>query len=202
MVAGVVTVPAGASVAQVAQDDFLRSGYGSYPVERAGTVVGLLSQKDVLHLSVEERASTSVQGAMRPLNDDIVTDPDVPLTVAIAKMAQGGDRAAHRHARRAARGPSHDEWGDSPPEGAGESGSVTGDKLIARPAARRTSLGASGEWRGFEFVRLETRVDFAPTAAAELGSRKDCVPDIAYPPDVARRTWLSYQATFTVQQPE
>jgi CBS domain-containing protein len=52
--------------------------------------VGLLCLKDVLKLSAEERESTSVQGAMRPLSAAIVTEPDVPLPLAIAKMAQAG----------------------------------------------------------------------------------------------------------------
>ena len=57
---------------------------------RGEAVVGLLCLKDVLRLSAEEREATSVQGAMRPLTDAIVTDPDVPLPVAIARMAQAG----------------------------------------------------------------------------------------------------------------
>ena len=88
MVAGPVTVPAAASVAEVAREDFMRTGYGAYPVVRGESVVGLLSLKDVLRLSPEQRESTSVQGAMRPLSDEIVTDPDAPLPAAIAKMAQ------------------------------------------------------------------------------------------------------------------
>jgi CBS domain-containing protein len=59
-------------------------------VTRGEAVVGLLCLKDVLKLSAEERDATSVQGAMRPLTDAIVTEPDAPLPVAIAKMAQAG----------------------------------------------------------------------------------------------------------------
>jgi Zn-dependent protease len=90
MVTGVVTVPAAASVAEVAREGFMRTGYGAYPVVRGGSVVGLLSLKDVLRLSPEERESTSVQGAMRPLTDEIVIEPDAALPVAIGKMAQAG----------------------------------------------------------------------------------------------------------------
>jgi Zn-dependent protease/CBS domain-containing protein len=74
MVDAVVTVPA----------------TGSVPVMRGDVVVGLLCLKDVLRLSAEEREATSVQGAMRPLTDAIVTDPDASLPDAIAKMAQAG----------------------------------------------------------------------------------------------------------------
>ena len=90
MVDGVVTVPSTGSVAEAAREHFMRTGYGSYPVMRGEAVVGLLCLKDVLRLSAEERESTSVQGAMRPLTDAIVTEPDAPLPVAIARMAQAG----------------------------------------------------------------------------------------------------------------
>ena len=90
MVEGVVTVPSTGSVAEAAREHFMRTGYGGYPVTRGEAVVGLLCLKDVLRLSPEEREATSVQGAMRPLTDAIVTDPDAPLPVAIARMAQAG----------------------------------------------------------------------------------------------------------------
>jgi Zn-dependent protease/CBS domain-containing protein len=86
----VVTIPGSGSVAEAAREFFTRTGYGSYPVTRGEAVVGLLCLKDVLRLSTEEREATSVQGAMRPLTDAIVADPDAPLPAAIAKMAQAG----------------------------------------------------------------------------------------------------------------
>jgi Zn-dependent protease/CBS domain-containing protein len=90
MVEAVETVPSTGSVAEAAREHFMRTGYGGYPVTRGDAVVGLLCLKDVLRLSAEEREATSVQGAMRPLTDAIVTEPDVPLPVAIARMAQAG----------------------------------------------------------------------------------------------------------------
>ena len=90
MVQAVETVPGSGSVAEAAREQFMRTGYGSYPVTRGDAVVGLLCLKDVLRLSAEERDATSVQGAMRPLTDAIVTEPDAPLPVAIARMAQAG----------------------------------------------------------------------------------------------------------------
>jgi len=90
MVEAVVTVRSTGSVAEAAREHFTRTGYGSYPVTRGDAVVGLLCLKDVLRLSAEDREATSVQGAMRPLSDAIVTEPDAPLPVAIARMAQAG----------------------------------------------------------------------------------------------------------------
>ena len=90
MVDAVETVPSSGSVAEAAREQFMRTGYGGYPVTRGEAVVGLLCLKDVLRLSPEEREATSVQGAMRPLTDAIVIEPDTPLPVAIARMAQAG----------------------------------------------------------------------------------------------------------------
>ena len=90
MVQAVATIPGSGSVAEAAREYFMRTGYGSYPVTRGEAVVGLLCLKDILRLSAEEREATSVQGAMRPLTDALVTDPDVPLPEVISRMAQSG----------------------------------------------------------------------------------------------------------------
>ncbi len=90
MAEAVVTLPGSGSVTEAVREFFMRTGYGSYPVTRGEAVVGLLCLKDVMRLSAEERESTSVQGAMRPLTDALVTEPDAPLPVAIARMARAG----------------------------------------------------------------------------------------------------------------
>ncbi len=90
MLEGVATLPGSGSVAEAAREYFMRSGYGSYPVTRGEAVVGLLCLKDVLKLSAEEREATSVQGAMRPLTPAMVVEPETPLPLAIARMAQAG----------------------------------------------------------------------------------------------------------------
>lgn len=89
MIRDVATVPAELSLAEAAREHFLRTGHGGYPVLRGEAVVGLLSLKDVLRVPADVREATSVQGAMRPLSDEIVTDPDAPLTQALEKMAHG-----------------------------------------------------------------------------------------------------------------
>jgi CBS domain-containing protein len=88
MLEAVTTMPGSGTVAEAARDHFMRTGYGSYPVTRGGNVVGLLSLKDVLRLSAKERESISVQGAMRPLTDAIVTEPDAALSLVFARMAR------------------------------------------------------------------------------------------------------------------
>jgi Zn-dependent protease/predicted transcriptional regulator len=86
----VATIPASGSVSEAAREYFMRTGYGSYPVTRGEAVVGVIYLKDVLRLSQEEREATSVQGAMRPLAEGLVTDPDAPLSLALASMTQAG----------------------------------------------------------------------------------------------------------------
>jgi CBS domain-containing protein len=90
MVRDVVTLPADISLAQAAQEHFLRDGYGGYPVLRGSQVVGLLCLRDVLRYPMEERETTSVQGAMLPLGPDLVVGPEVPLLKATARMAEAG----------------------------------------------------------------------------------------------------------------
>jgi CBS domain-containing protein len=53
-------------------------------------VVGLLCLRDVLRYPMEERETTSVQGAMLPLGPDLVVGPEVPLLKATARMAEAG----------------------------------------------------------------------------------------------------------------
>jgi Zn-dependent protease/CBS domain-containing protein len=86
----VVTIPGSGSAGEAAREYFVRTGYGSYPVTRGEAIVGLLCLKDVLKLSAEEREATSVQGAMRPLTEAVVVDPEASLTAALAKMAAAG----------------------------------------------------------------------------------------------------------------
>ncbi len=91
----IAAIPSSGSVTEGAREYFMRTGYGSYPVMRGEAVVGRLCLKDILRLSAEEREATSVQGAMRPLTDAIVADPDAPLPVAIARTAHAGTGRLH-----------------------------------------------------------------------------------------------------------
>jgi CBS domain-containing protein len=90
MVRDVATLPAEISLAEAAQDHFLRTGYGAYPVVRGDTVVGLLCRRDVLKVPAEDRDRTSVQAAMTPLGDLMVVPPQAPLTRAMSKLAESG----------------------------------------------------------------------------------------------------------------
>src|SRR6185295_20204627 len=61
MLTAVATIPAHLALSELAGERFLRGGYHSYPVVRGESVVGLLSVREVLVLSPEERERTSVQ---------------------------------------------------------------------------------------------------------------------------------------------
>jgi Zn-dependent protease len=87
MVREVSTIPGEISVADAAREYFMRTGYGSYPVVRGDTVVGLLCLRDILKMPPEERENTSVQGAMLPLRDDLVAAPGDPVLEALARLA-------------------------------------------------------------------------------------------------------------------
>jgi len=87
MVKNVDTLPAETSVAEAAREHFMRTGYGAYPVVRGDQVVGLLTLRDVLKMSPEERETTSVQGAMIPLRDELVAAPGDPVLEALARMS-------------------------------------------------------------------------------------------------------------------
>jgi CBS domain-containing protein len=50
-------------------------------------VVGLLTLRDILKMSPEERENTSVQGAMIPLRDEMVAAPGDPVLEALARMS-------------------------------------------------------------------------------------------------------------------
>lgn len=89
MITQVDTMPGESSLAEAASDYFLHTGYGSYPVESGGRVVGLLCLRDLLRTPPAERDGVSVQGAMRKLSPGIVVGPDEPLLSALARIAQG-----------------------------------------------------------------------------------------------------------------
>lgn len=90
MLRDVATLPAQISLEEAARDHFLHTGYGGYPVVRGDKVVGLLCLKDILRVPPPERAATSVQAAMLPLDERIVIDPTALLLAAMGRMVEAG----------------------------------------------------------------------------------------------------------------
>jgi Zn-dependent protease len=86
----VEALPADASLTEAVAGHFLRSGHEAYPVLRGDTVVCLLRLGDVLRHAPPVRESTSVQGAMAPIDDWLVAGPDEPLGEALTRMIRSG----------------------------------------------------------------------------------------------------------------
>jgi Zn-dependent protease len=90
MVAEPVAVPAHIPVSDAIRDYFLRYGYGGFPVERAGQVVGLLELAQVKAVPPEERDQVSVQAVALPVEGSVRTVPGSDAVEALQQMLQGG----------------------------------------------------------------------------------------------------------------
>ncbi|MBI4571903.1 MAG: site-2 protease family protein [candidate division NC10 bacterium] len=90
MTAEPVAVPAHIPVAEAIRDYFLRYGYGGFPVERAGRVVGLLELAQVKAVPPEERDQVSVQAVALPVEAPVRTAPGADAMEALQQMLQAG----------------------------------------------------------------------------------------------------------------
>jgi Zn-dependent protease/predicted transcriptional regulator len=96
----VVTVPADASVAQLA-DAFWVHHVTSFPVVAGDTVRGIASVQQVHAVPPEQRTQRRVSEVMRPLTDDLVVGPDDSAFDALDKATRNqiGRLAVIEHAR-------------------------------------------------------------------------------------------------------
>jgi Zn-dependent protease len=88
MVTEPVAVPAHIPVSDAIRDYFLRYGYGGFPVERAGRVVGLLELAQVKAVLPEERDQVSVQAVALPVEGSVRTVPAADAVEALQQMLQ------------------------------------------------------------------------------------------------------------------
>jgi len=89
MAPGPVVAQAEASLATFVGEVFARSRHAAYPVITAdGTVVGLLSFKDVSAVPAEEWERTTVRDVARPLEDTLVVAPGDPLGDVAIELTQ------------------------------------------------------------------------------------------------------------------
>jgi Zn-dependent protease/CBS domain-containing protein len=86
MIRDVMTMPADLPLSEAVREYFGRTGFGAYPVVRGDAVVGLLCLRDVLQQPHEERQVTSVQAAMLPLTEELIAQPDEPVTETVARL--------------------------------------------------------------------------------------------------------------------
>jgi Zn-dependent protease/predicted transcriptional regulator len=90
MVAECVTVPSSSSIDAAVRDYFLRYGYGGFPVEENGQIRGLLSLSDVKRVPREERARTSVQAVMVPIDERSSIQAEKDIVNALRQMGDSG----------------------------------------------------------------------------------------------------------------
>jgi Zn-dependent protease/CBS domain-containing protein len=91
MVRDVVSVPPSVALDRLLSDYFLRYGYRGFPVvQDDGKVMGVVSLDQVRDIPEADRASTTVEHAMRPLSDGHLIAPQTSLSDALQKMANEG----------------------------------------------------------------------------------------------------------------
>jgi CBS domain-containing protein len=88
MIRDVVTASPDLSLKRLISDYFLRYGYRGFPVIDDGRVLGVISLADVKDLSAEEQAEKTVSEVMKPLNSELIVQPETSLLEALRKMSQ------------------------------------------------------------------------------------------------------------------
>jgi Zn-dependent protease len=87
MLSDPVLLPASHSLDAAVRDYFLRLGYGGFPVEDGGAIVGLLSLAEVKKFPRDRWARVLVREAMRPLDERATVGADEDPIAALLKMA-------------------------------------------------------------------------------------------------------------------
>jgi len=88
MIKEVTTVPPQLRVTDLIDQYFLTYGYGGFPVEEHGRVLGLVSLRRVKQVPPEARDQMSVREVMRPLEERLTIAPDDDTSVAFRRMAE------------------------------------------------------------------------------------------------------------------
>lgn len=90
MIKDFVSVDANMSVQKLISDYFLKYGYGGFPVEKNGRILGIVSLKDVTGVPEDRQAGTKVEDIMKPLDPEYEIAPEDSLTHALLKMQSEG----------------------------------------------------------------------------------------------------------------
>lgn len=78
---------------QVVDEHFMRRRNDAYPVAANGRPLGLITLEQVRGVPREEWPSRTVDQVMTPVGEDVVTDPDEPMTRVLEKMERTGTRS-------------------------------------------------------------------------------------------------------------
>jgi Zn-dependent protease/predicted transcriptional regulator len=93
MVRAVVSIPPDQSLDEAVNRYFVPHGYGGFPVQAEGRLVGLLSVEDIRSVPQTLWPWRQVAQAMRPISPGLVITPDAPVIQALERMTQeGSDR--------------------------------------------------------------------------------------------------------------
>lgn len=83
-----VRVPAGATLREAVDDYFVRHGRDAFAVEEAGEIVGLIGLDDLRRREREGWTGTAVRDAMRTLDEALVIAGDEDIVIALRRLAQ------------------------------------------------------------------------------------------------------------------
>jgi CBS domain-containing protein len=90
MARDVMTVPAGASAADILDHHFWRHHVSSFPAVDGERVVGIVALDRVKALAPEARATTPVRDFMQPLSEALTVSPGDSLWQALEKLSRNG----------------------------------------------------------------------------------------------------------------
>lgn len=90
MIRAVVTVPSHVTVQAVVDEYFVGHGYGGFPVEDDGQIVGLVAVEDVQAIPQSLWAWRSVRDVMRPASPSLFIPPEWSIMQAMERMVQEG----------------------------------------------------------------------------------------------------------------
>jgi len=86
MVSDPVIVPGDLTVSQAIEEQFLRHGFGGFPVGEPGQIEGLVSLAQIKHCPPDQRAQRRVREIMRPADDSVKIAATASLSDALRQM--------------------------------------------------------------------------------------------------------------------
>ncbi|HEX6132257.1 MAG TPA: site-2 protease family protein [Actinomycetota bacterium] len=88
MAGDLVPIPSGSTLQEAVDGYFMRYDHGSFPVDRDGRTVGLLTLRAVKRVPRERWAATRVDDAMTAVGDEITVGPDSPMDRVLERLQE------------------------------------------------------------------------------------------------------------------
>lgn len=86
MVHNVITVDASTPLTDLVNDYFLRYGYGGFPVVDNGSVVGIISLKEIKGVASDKWQGLIARGVMQPIDDSLIVFEDDEVSDILERM--------------------------------------------------------------------------------------------------------------------